>query len=171
MRLRGLVRKMGHMAAPHVVSTEELQSLETLVGRELGPTEWFEIGQSRVDDFADAAQDRHWIHNEPEVAVRGPFSGPIAHAHLTLALMPWFGRALIAFEDGEASLFYGYDRVRFPAPVPVGARIRARGVVRDARAAGGAAQLSVEITVEIEGVDRPACVALALWRHYPDVSR
>ena len=155
------------MAAPYVVSAEELETVETLIGRDLGPTEWFEIEQARVDDFADSALDRHWIHNEPEVAARGPFGGAIAHAHLTLALMPWFGRALIAFEDGEASLFYGYDRVRFPAPVPVGARIRARGVVRDARRASGAVQLSVEIRVEIEDADRPACVAVALWRHYP----
>ena len=68
-------------------------------------------------------------------------------------------------------MFYGYDRVRFPAPVPIGGRIRARGVVRDAREVGGAAQLSVEVTIDLEGADRPACVAQAVWRHYPGVSR
>ena len=158
------------MPTPYVVSADELESLDRLVGCDLGPTDWFEIDQERVDEFADTAQDRHWIHNEPEVATRGPFGGTIAHAHLTLALIPWFGRALIGFEDGEASLFYGYDRVRFPAPVPVGAQVRARGVVREAREAGGATQLGVEITVEIMDADRPGCVALALWRHYPGIS-
>jgi len=159
------------MATPHVVCADELQDLGRLVGRDLGPTDWLEISQSRVDAFADTAHDRHWIHNEPELASGGPFGGAIAHAHLTLAMMPWFGRALITFEDGEASLFYGYDRVRFPAPVPVGARVRARGVLRDARERGGAVQLSIEVTVEIEGADRPACVALAFWRHYPGFAR
>jgi acyl dehydratase len=158
------------MTAPYVVSAAQLQHLDRLVGLEAGPTDWLTIDQARVDAFADVANDRHWVHNEPGAAARGPFGGPIAHAHLTLALMPWFGRALVAFEDGEASLFYGYDRVRFPAPVPVDGRIRARGVVRDAREAGGAVQLTLEITVEIEGRDRPACVAQALWRHYPRIS-
>ena len=158
------------MVAPYVVSAADLRDLDRLVGHEVGPTEWFEMEQARVNDFADVAQDRHWIHNDPEAAIRGPFGWPIAHAHLTLALMPWFGRALIAFEDDEASLFYGYDRVRFPAPVSVGSRVRARGVVRDAREAGGGVQLSLDVTVELEGGDRPACVAQALWRHYPVIS-
>ena len=156
------------MSTPYVVSPDRL---EGLAGRELGPTDWTEVEQARVDTFADAARDRHWIHNDPEAAGRGPFGAPIAHAHLTLALVPWFGRALLAFEDGEASLFYGYDRVRFPAPVPVGGRIRARGTVVDAHETGGAVQLTIEITVEIEGGPRPACVAQAIWRHYPVVAQ
>jgi len=159
------------MGTPYVVSGEMLGHLDQLVGCEVGPTEWVVVDQVRIDAFADVAQDRHWIHNEPDPASRGPFGRPIAHAHLTLALMPRFGRDLIAFEDGEASLFYGYDRVRFPAPVPVDGRIRARGVVRDAREVGGAVQLTLEIAVEIDGADRPACVAQALWRHYPGFSR
>lgn len=155
------------MGTPYVVP---LDRLAELAGRELGPTDWTPIEQARVDAFADAARDRHWIHNDPAAAARGPFGAPIAHAHLTLALVPWFGRALVSFEDGEASLFYGYDRVRFPAPVPVGARIRARGIVVDAREAGAAVQLTVEVTMEIEGQPRPACVAQAIWRHYPGVT-
>lgn len=158
------------MTAPYVVTAEQLQHVDQLVGLEAGPTDWLEVDQVRVDDFAEVANDRHWIHDDPEAAARGPFGGPIAHAHLTLSLLPWFCRALVAFEDGEASLFYGYDRVRFPAPVPVGGRIRARGVVRDAREAGGAAQLTLEITVEIEGQDRPGCVAQAVWRHYAGIT-
>jgi acyl dehydratase len=161
------------MAASYVVSHEQItdpEQLTRLVGREVGPTAWRLIEQERVDAFGEVALDRHWIHNDPEAAARGPFGTPIAHAHLTLALMPWFGRALVGFEDGEASLFYGYDRVRFPAPVPVGGRIRAHGVIRDVREAGGALQLTLEITVEIEGQNRPACVALAVWRHYAGVS-
>jgi acyl dehydratase len=154
------------MSTPYVVSVDRV---EKLVGHDLGPTDWMEVEQTRVDGFADAARDRHWVHNDPETAARGPFGGPIAHAHLTLALVPWFGRRLVAFDDGEASLFYGYDRVRFPAPVPVGSRIRARGVVTDAHEAGGAVQLTIEVTVEIEGQPRPACVAQAIWRHYPGV--
>ena len=158
------------MGTPYVVSAEQLGHFDQLIGREVGPTAWLEIDQVRVDGFADVARDRHWIHNDPQAAAQGPFGRPIAHAHLTLALMPWLGRALIAFEDGEASLFYGYDRVRFPAPVPVDGRIRARGVIRDAHEVGGAVQLTLEITVEIEGEDKPACVAQGLWRHYPGIS-
>lgn len=141
--------------------------IERLLGRDLGPSDWLEVTQGRVDAFADAANDRYWIHNEPDRAAQGPFGGPIAHAHLTLSLIPWFTHQILGFDDANPSLFYGYDRVRFPSPVPNGSRLRMRGHVLQVAAVAGATQLTIDCTVEIERQDRPACVAEAIWRHYP----
>jgi acyl dehydratase len=137
-----------------------------VLGRDLGPSDWLEVSQDRVDSFAAVANDEHWIHNDPEVAGRGPFGRPIAHAHLTLALVPWFCRQLLVFDDGEASMFYGYNRVRLPAPVPVDGRIRMRGRVSQVEEVAGAVQLTMECVIEVEGEEKPACVAEAVWRHY-----
>jgi acyl dehydratase len=149
------------------LGTIDLADPSCLAGRELGPTEWLLVRQDRIDGFADAVEDRHWVHNDPDLALRGPFGTPIAHAHLTLSLLPWFARRLLVVGDGEGSLFYGYDRVRFPAPVAEGSRIRARGRVLEARATGGALETTIACTVEIDGHERPACLAEAIWRHYP----
>jgi acyl dehydratase len=93
----------------------------------------------------------------------------IAHAHLTLSLLPWFSRQLLVFDDGEASLFYGYNRVRFPAPVPSDSRLRMRGRVLQVEEVAGAIQLTMECVIEIEDRDKPACVSEAIWRHYRGV--
>ncbi len=140
--------------------------IRALTGRDLGPSPWLEVAQARVDGFAEAADDRHWAHNDPSRAAAGPFGGTIGHAHLTLALLPSLLRQVLVIDDGGSTMFYGYNRVRIPAPVPVGGRIRLRGRVAEVEDIGGSAQLTVDLTVEIEGTERPACVAQALWRHY-----
>jgi acyl dehydratase len=139
--------------------------LRALVGRDLGPSEWFEVTQEVVDTFGRAVADWHWAHNDPARAARGPLGGPIGHAHLTLSLVPHLRKSLVAFATGEC-MFYGYNRVRFPTAVPVGARVRMRGAVAQVDAVSGGEQLTLDVRVAIEGLERPACVAQAIWRHY-----
>lgn len=138
-----------------------------LKGRSLGPSAWLPIGQDRVDAFARAVEDWHWAHNDVERASRGPFGGAIGHAHLTLGLVPHLFASLVAFADREDAMFYGYNRVRFPAAVLVGSKVRMQADIVEVIDLGGGEQLTADLTVEIEGVDRPACVAQALFRHYP----
>jgi len=150
---------------------DRLQVLNTasvlaLKGRSLGPTSWFAVQQERVDAFARAVSDWHWAHNEVEQAGRGPFGGTIGHAHLTLSLVPHLFASLLGFAAGEDAMFYGYNRVRFPAPVPVGSNIRLRADIVDVTGLDGGEQLTVDLLIEIEGADRPACAAQALFRHY-----
>ena len=120
-----------------------------LAGRRLGPSQWFEVGQSRVDAFADAADDRHWVHNDPVRAAHGPFGGSISHAHLSLALLPSLVRRILVIADGGSSMFYGYNRVRFPRPVPVGARIRLRGEVLQVDEVASGVQLTLALALEV----------------------
>ena len=112
-----------------VLNTAEVLALN---GRSLGPTPWFTVHQERVDAFARAVADWHWAHNDVERAARGPFGGTIGHAHLTLSLVPHLFASLLGFAAGEDAMFYGYNRVRFPAPVPVGSNIRLRADIVDA---------------------------------------
>lgn len=151
--------------ASDLVQVRTADDVLRLVGRELGPSEWVEVTQERVDAFARSVDDWHWVHNEPERAARGPFGGPIAHAHLTLGTIPHLRESLLAFSTGEV-MFYGYNRVRFPTPVPVGARIRMYAVVVAVEPIDGGEQLTLDCRVEIEGQQRPACVAQTAWRHY-----
>lgn len=158
----------GPMTDPSgAVRVDDASRLRTLAGHELGPSRWTQITQARVDDFADLVDDRHWAHNEPEVAAAGPFGGTIAHAHLTLSLLPSWRSQILRIDDGGSTMFYGYNRVRFPTAVRVGCRARLRGRVLQVEEVAGAAQLTLALVVEIDGVDRPACVAEAVWRHYP----
>jgi acyl dehydratase len=152
----------------HTKRVQVLGAADVLVlkGLSLGPTEWFVVQQERVDSFARAVADWHWAHNEVERAARGPFGGTIGHAHLTLSLVPHLFASLLGFAAGEDAMFYGYNRVRFPAPVPVGSSIRLRADLVDVADLGDGEQLTVDLLVEIEGADRPACVAQAVFRHY-----
>jgi acyl dehydratase len=131
-----------------------------LAGTELGPTEWVEVGQDRIDLFADATGDHQWIHVDVERATsESPFGGPIAHGYLTLSLVNMFLPELITVAEFSAGLNVGLDKVRFPSPVPAGSRIRATGEVVSAEEVKGGVQVVVRVTVEVEGQDRPACVA------------
>jgi acyl dehydratase len=136
-------------------------------GQELGVGEWFEITQERVDRFAEATEDRQWIHVDPERAEDGPYHGTIAHGFLTLSLVLWLGRGLSPRPDGvKMTVNYGLNRVRFPAPAPVGSRIRAR--VKNLameQVSPGALHVINQITVEVEGGSKPACVAELIARH------
>ena len=138
-----------------------------LKGRTLGPSGWLLVEQDRVDAFARAVEDWHWAHNDVERASRGPFGGAIGHAHLTLSLVPHLFASLVAFADREDAMFYGYNRVRFPTAVLVGSRVRMRADVVDVVDLGGGEQLTADLVIEIAAMDRPACVAQALFRHYP----
>lgn len=147
----------------HVLTTPDVLALK---GRTLGPSAWFPLSQDRVDALARAAEDWHWAHDDVERACRGPFGGPIAHAHLTLSLIPHLFTSLVGFADREDAMFYGYNRVRFPSAVLVGSRVRMRLDIVDVVDLGGGEQLTVDLLIEIDGADRPACVAQALFRHY-----
>ncbi|WP_374242912.1 MaoC family dehydratase [Zoogloea sp.] len=138
-------------------------------GTDLGATDWLEITQERVNLFADATGDHQWIHVDPERARSGPFGGCIAHGYLTLSLVNLFLPQLIHIDNMKMGVNVGTDRVRFPAPVKVGARIRGRGEILKveaiAGAAEGAVQSTVRVSIEIEGSDRPGCVIDTISRY------
>ena len=146
-------------------------ALETLRARidEPGtPSDWFEVTQKRIDDFADVTLDHQWIHIDEQRAKAGPFGTTIAHGHLTLSLMGHLPRAVAESApklDGQKlSINYGFDRVRFPAPVPVGARIRTTSTLKRAEIKGAMIETMNEVVVEVEGQDKPCCVAESLGR-------
>ncbi|MDX8033396.1 MaoC family dehydratase [Lentzea sp. BCCO 10_0856] len=144
-----------------------LEELKALAGKDLGYTDWLQIDQGRVDTFADATDDHQWIHTDPERAATGPFGGTIAHGYLTLALLIPLMTELLDVSGVRMSLNYGLDKVRFPAPVPVGAKIRLKGQVAGVEEVkGDGVQLTIDFAVEIEGSDKPACVARGVYRHY-----
>lgn len=142
-----------------------------LVGRDgsdLGVTEWLAIDQERVNRFADATLDHQWIHVDPERAKAGPFGTTIAHGYLTLSLVSHFLPQLLEVRGARMGVNYGCDRVRFPAPVKVGARIRGAGqLTKIEETKDGGIQATVRVTIEIEGGDRPACVVDSISRWYP----
>jgi acyl dehydratase len=135
-------------------------------GLELGPTEWLEIDQRRIDLFAEATGDPQWIHVDPVRAAEGPFGTTVAHGFLTLSLLVRFWYDVAPPELGEFRLAvnYGVNRVRFPAPVPVGSRIRARFTVAEVAEVEGGLQATVVATAEREGLEKPVCVAELLLR-------
>jgi acyl dehydratase len=138
------------------------------VGEKMGPTEWLQIDQRRVDLFAEATGDHQWIHVDPEKARDGPFGGTIAHGYLTLSLVNYFLPQLQEVRSVAMGVNYGCGKVRFPAPVRVGKRIRATGELLSAESIGGGVQAVVAVTIEIEGEDRPACVVETISRFYPE---
>ncbi|MFJ6919450.1 MaoC family dehydratase [Streptomyces sp. NPDC101133] len=148
-------------------TAQGLEGLVSLAGRDLGRTDWLEITQERVSTFADATDDHQWIHTDLEKAQHGPFGGPIAHGYLTLSLIiPMFGD-LLDISGTSMSVNYGLEKVRFPSPVPVGAKIRLHGVVDSVEEVkGNGVQMALTFTVEVEGLEKPACVAQAVYRHY-----
>jgi acyl dehydratase len=147
---------------------ERPEDLLEAVGRKLGTSDWLEITQDRVDRFADATGDRQWIHVDPERAREGPFGTTIAHGYLTLSLVNLFLPRIVEVRGVSMGVNYGADRLRFPAPVPVGSRIRGVAELLEAeRTRDGGVQAKVRVTVEVEGGSRPACVVDTLSRYYP----
>ncbi|MGH3135688.1 MAG: MaoC family dehydratase [Gaiellaceae bacterium] len=135
-----------------------MKVLNELVGIELGPTSWLEVTQARIDAFAEATDDSQWIHTDPERAATGPFGTTIAHGFLTLALcVPMLNEALPSTERMVVN--YGANKVRFPAPVPSGSRIRGRFRVLQVDEAALGERVTIEATVECEGIEKPVCVA------------
>ena len=144
------------------------RDLLAAVGKPLGASDWLEIRQDRIDGFADATGDHQWIHVDPERAKSGPFGKTIAHGYLTLSLVNCFLPQIVEVRGISMGVNYGCDKVRFPAPVPVGSRIRGVGqLVAAEEVKGGAVQATVRVTVEVEGSERPACVVDTISRFVP----
>lgn len=133
-------------------------------GTHLGWSDWLEVDQARIDLFAAATGDHRWIHVDPARAAAGPFGGTIAHGYLTLALTNYFLPRIVEVRGFAAGINYGLGTVRFPAPVPVGGRIRAGAELTDAIEIAGGLQTEMLVTVEVGGGDEPACVAVAISR-------
>lgn len=143
--------------------------LKSAVGKQLGVSEWLEIDQARIDKFADATGDHQWIHVDPERAKDGPFGTTIAHGYLTQSLVNLFLPQIIEVRGISMGVNYGADRVRFPAPVPVGSRLRGSAeLIKVEDVKGGAVQSTVRVTIEIEGSERPACVIDTISRYVPE---
>src|SRR3954447_24550352 len=143
-----------------------MDELRAAMGTELGVTDWHEVTQAEVDAFADATGDRQWIHVDPARAAQSPLGGTIAHGLYTLSLAPAMTSALISFDGFAFALNYGYNRVRFPAPLPVGSRVRMRATLAAVEEIAGGAQVTIVQTFEREGADKPVCVAESVARVY-----
>ena len=133
-------------------------------GRDLGATDWLTVEQTRIDAFAEATGDRQWIHLDVERARRGPFGATIAHGYLVLSLVSLFLPQLLEVRGATMGINYGCDRVRFPSAVRAGSRIRGRGEIVSAEPVAGGVQVKIRVTVEVEGGDKPGCVADTLSR-------
>lgn len=144
----------------------QADKLREMVGQEIGLGDWVEVTQERIDRFADATGDHQWIHVDPERAAQGPFGTTIAHGYLTLSMIPALGGGGLPIDGVKMGINYGLDRVRFITPVAVGSKVRGRRKLVEVKEGEGFVQLKVEVTVEIDGKDKPACVAETLSRMY-----
>ena len=147
-------------------SFEHLSDLATLVGQEIGVSDWITVDQRRIDGFAEATGDRQWIHIDPQRAAAGPFGTPIAHGFLTLSLLPEMSASAMQVRDTRMGVNYGLNKVRFTAPVPVDSRVRGSFKLLAYEPIEGGAQLTTEVTLHREGSDKPVCVAVSLARRY-----
>jgi acyl dehydratase len=145
---------------------EGISGLKARIGDHFGYSDWHEITQEQVNLFADATGDHQWIHVDVERAQAGPFGGPIAHGYLTLSLTPRVLEEILRVSGISMAINYGLNRLRFPAPVPVGAKVRAGAVLSNLEDVSGGVQVSWNLTFEIEGGAKPACVAEILFRYY-----
>jgi acyl dehydratase len=145
---------------------EGIDALKARTGEQLGHSDWHEITQDQVDRFADATGDHQWIHVDPERANASPFGGTIAHGYLTLSLAPALLQEVWRVEGISMGLNYGINRLRFPAPVPVGSKLRLGARLAAVDDIAGGAQGTLELTFEVEGQDKPGCVAEVVYRYY-----
>jgi acyl dehydratase len=145
---------------------EQLSDLGQLVGKSLGTSDWLQIDQARIDQFAAVTGDDQWIHVDPVRAAEAVFGTTVAHGFLTLSLLPFFGRSSHKIGGVRMTVNYGLNRVRFPAPVPVGSRLRAHFKLLSFEPLDGGVQVVTEVSVEREGHPKPVCVAESVARHY-----
>ena len=145
---------------------EGIDGLKAKKGEHLGYSDWLEITQERVNEFAEATGDHQWIHVDPERAKAGPFGGPIAHGYLTISLAPMLLPQVMRVEGIQMGVNYGINKLRFPSPVPVGSKLRVGASLADVEDIQGGAQVTVDLTFEVEGKDKPSCVAQAVYRYY-----
>lgn len=148
------------------VVARSAEDLRALVGEELGSSSWVEVTQDQIDGFADVTGDHQWIHTDPERAASGPFGTTIAHGYLTLSLLVPLLEQVLVIENRTVSINYGLDKVRFPAPVPSGSRMRMTATVVEASDVESGVQIKVDCVFNVEGRERPACVARAVVRHH-----
>jgi acyl dehydratase len=150
-----------------MATTIALDALPARVGSEVAVSDWFEVGQDRIATFAEATDDRQWIHLDPERCKReSPFGQPVAHGFLTLSLLPAMLASALAIEGMRMGVNYGLNKVRFPSPLPSGSRVRGRWTLRGADAVAGGWQFTWDVTIEAEGAAKPVCVAEFLIRCY-----
>ena len=154
---------------PCMLTVNGIDDLKARIGQELGVSDWHEVTQQNVNKFAEVTGDDQWIHIDPERAKETPFGGTIAHGYYTLSLAPRFSYALFRLDGVAFGLNYGLNKVRFPAPMPVGGRVRMTAKVADVEDIPGGAQLKLQLTFEREGGEKPVCVAEALSRVYETV--
>ena len=150
-----------------MTTTTTMAELNDLIGTELGTSDWYEVTQEHVNLFADATGDHQWIHVDPERATKeSPFGGPIAHGYLTLSLLvPLFG-GVLRVTDTVMGVNYGLNKVRFPSPVPVGAKVRLTATLAGIEDIAGGKQLTFSCVIEREGGDKPVCIAEPVYRYY-----
>lgn len=144
----------------------KLSDLQALVGTSLGTSEWLDIDQNRIDQFAAVTGDRQWIHVDPVRAASGPFRGTVAHGFLTLSLLPVMVHSAFSIGDVRMSVNYGLNRVRFPAPLPVHSRVRGHFKLMNFEPIDGGAQIVTEVSMERDGQSKPVCVAESVARHF-----
>jgi len=148
-------------------TTTTIAELPSLKGQELGTSDWFEVTQDRVNTFADATDDHQWIHVDVDRATaESPFGGPIGHGYLTLSLLIPMWSQVLSVSDAVMGVNYGLNKVRFPAPVPVGSRIRLTATLKDVEEVAGGLQMTVSAVIEREGGDKPVCIAEPIFRTY-----
>ncbi len=143
-----------------------IERFHDLAGQHLGHSDWHRIDQAQIDLFAEATGDHQWIHVDPERAATGPFQTTIAHGYLTLSLAPVYLGEVLSVEGASLGVNYGCNKVRFPAPVPVGSNLRLGVAVADAEDVAGGVQVVLDLTFEVEGADKPSCVAQVVYRYF-----
>jgi acyl dehydratase len=149
------------------ITVQGIAGLKARVGEHLGYSDYVQVTQEQVNQFADATGDHQWIHVDPERAAReSPFGGPIAHGYLTLSLGPTLSPQILRVDGVKMALNYGCEKVRFPSPVPVGAKVRLGTELTAVDDIAGGAQVSMTFTFECEGAPKPACVAEIVFRYY-----
>src|ERR1700674_5683853 len=142
------------------------EDLNARVGQHLGYSDWLEVTQERINQFAEATGDFQWIHVDVERAKQGPFGGPIAHGYLTLSLAPLLIPQIVKVEGIAMAINYGLNKVRFPAPVPVGSKVRLGATLAGLEDIAGGVQVTMDMVYEIDGSAKPACVAQIVFRYY-----
>ena len=145
----------------------ELKDIKSVIGQELGVSDWHLVTQPEINAFADVTHDHQWIHVDVERAKKeSPFGGPVAHGYYTLSLAPYLMSQIWSVQGVKMGVNYGLNRLRFPAPVLVGKRVRARATLNKVEDVPGGIQVTVGITFEVEGSDKPVCVAEGVYRYY-----
>jgi acyl dehydratase len=150
-----------------MTKTIDVSDLKAHASEHLGNSDWHEVTQDQVNLFADATGDHQWIHVDPERAKSGPFGGTIAHGYLTMSLVPALLQEVWQVSGMKMGLNYGINKLRFPSPVPVGSKVRADATLAKVEdVGGGGQQATLNVTIEVQGQDKPACVAEVVYRYY-----